>query len=184
MRPGDLATCRECGATAVAAWRSAERPWQEGWPLSFAWTHGPFPRTEAAARLPTLCLFCNDVALGYPSALNRPTEGVPALVGVKLTRPPASREGWEEIRPAPAEAAPAGRAPSPAGPLERYEELAAAFHRETGFLAPGKDAPAAAGGFPSEEERRERWRAWCAARAAAAAPKRPPPKPKGQLSLL
>ncbi len=64
---------------------------------------------------------------------------------------------------------------------KRFEDLADAFRRETGLLAPGKDTLAAAGGFPSEEERRERWRAWCAARAAKS---RPTPKPKGQMSLL
>jgi hypothetical protein len=43
--------------------------------------------------------------------------------------------------------------------LERFERIASAFYRETGLLAPGKDAPAA-GGQPDHEERRARFDAW------------------------
>jgi hypothetical protein len=61
-------------------------------------------------------------------------------------------------------------------PLERFERLAAEFHRDTGLLAPGKDAPAASGGFPTERERADRWTAWLAERRRAAAA--PPPEPE------
>lgn len=51
--------------------------------------------------------------------------------------------------------------------LERFERIAAQFYRETGFLAPGKDAPAA-GGQPDIEERRQRYDAWIDAKVAKA----------------
>lgn len=44
--------------------------------------------------------------------------------------------------------------------LEEYEERAERFHKETGMLAPGKDQPAAMGGYPTLEEREAAWRAW------------------------
>lgn len=40
---------------------------------------------------------------------------------------------------------------------EKYEREAAAFWRETGHMAPGKDEPAAAAGSISEEARRLLW---------------------------
>lgn len=48
---------------------------------------------------------------------------------------------------------------------ESFEKLAAEFRRDTGMLAPGKDQPAAFGGSPSQEEREDAWRVWCASRA-------------------
>lgn len=47
------------------------------------------------------------------------------------------------------------------GYTDRVERLSAAFHRDTGMLAPGKDQSAAYGGYPSDEERREAWQLWC-----------------------
>lgn len=41
-----------------------------------------------------------------------------------------------------------------------YDELAAAFHDETGMFAPGADAPAAIGSPAPPEERRAAWQAW------------------------
>lgn len=169
MRPGDVITCGGCGARAVARSSAPER-WQEGWPLLLTWTHGPHPRHEAASQVPALCLWCLERrhVLG-PNAppLYRPSsagEG-PLNEAARGTPPPANGLGNK-------------------APLERYEELAAAFHRETGMLAPGKDQPAAMNGSPSLEERAERWRAWCAARAAAARPPPKPKPPKGQLGLF
>lgn len=194
MRLGDVITCGGCGARAVAQSSAPER-WQEGWPLLLTWTHGPHPRHEAMSTAPEFCLWCaerrhvlgpNAPPLYRPRGvgegpLNETSAGIPppAPLGNK-----APLERLEETRPAPAETEPAGRAPSPAGPLERYEKLAAAFHRETGMLAPGKDQPAAMNGSPSLEERAERWRSWCAARAAAAAPPKKARPPKGQLGLF
>ncbi len=52
---------------------------------------------------------------------------------------------------------------------EEFEELAMLFYRETGHLAPGKDAPRELAG--DEEIRRAKWVEWRAKRAAQAAPK-------------
>jgi hypothetical protein len=63
-------------------------------------------------------------------------------------------------------------------PLERFERLAEAFRRKTGFLAPGKDTPTASFSMASERERADRWTEWLAARRkAAAVPPPPPPSP-------
>lgn len=43
---------------------------------------------------------------------------------------------------------------------EAYDELAEAFYKETGIMAPGKDVSAAMGSHYPYEERLERWRAW------------------------
>ena len=51
--------------------------------------------------------------------------------------------------------------------VDRFERLAEAFYRDTGLLAPGKDAPAA-GGQPDDDVRRERYDAWIDARLSAA----------------
>jgi len=43
---------------------------------------------------------------------------------------------------------------------ERFEYMAEVFYKDTGFMAPGKDAPA---GFYTEEEREEgqaKWKEW------------------------
>jgi hypothetical protein len=45
-------------------------------------------------------------------------------------------------------------------PLDRFERLAAQFHRETGMMAPGKDVAAMAGDSHSFSERWEAWDAW------------------------
>lgn len=47
------------------------------------------------------------------------------------------------------------------GPSELYEEDAAAFQRDTGLMAPGKDVPAAIGS-DDHERRSAAWRDWCA----------------------
>ncbi len=218
MKPGDVVTCSDCGATATARWLSAERPWQEGFPLRLTWSNGPFPRHETARSKPERCLFCHDAALGWPSVLNRPRDGetwtiagplktyeVPAIPGVPILRPAASREGWEEQRAqAPLELsvergpcadgvrhavrgttrpdttvgfkAPAERSASAENPLARFEELAAAYLAETGETAP--DAA-------NSPEHWERWRAWLSKTAPAGRAHVPKPKPsKGQISLL
>jgi hypothetical protein len=110
--------------------------------------------------------------------------GRPSLVLVSVGEGPLN----EVAAPSPRGArdlgnkAPLERSPEVASALERFERDAAAFHRDTGLLAPGKDQPAAMGGHPTDEERMAAWTAWLRNRAAAAP--RSPPKPKGQLSLL
>lgn len=47
--------------------------------------------------------------------------------------------------------------------VERYEAEAATFYTETGVLAPGKDAPAAMGGYDADEVRHKLWRVWARA---------------------
>jgi hypothetical protein len=45
--------------------------------------------------------------------------------------------------------------------LEQFEDLAEKFHKETGFLRPGKDMPMAAGHDEEREaERDAAWKAW------------------------
>lgn len=65
--------------------------------------------------------------------------------------------------------------------VERFERLAEAFYRDTGLLAPGKDAPAA-GGQPDREERSEKYDAWIDAKIASAraALQRVSPQAQGQ----
>ena len=47
--------------------------------------------------------------------------------------------------------------------VERYEAEAATFCKETGVMAPGKDAPAAMGGYDADELRHKLWRVWARA---------------------
>lgn len=44
--------------------------------------------------------------------------------------------------------------------LERFERIAAEFYRDTGYLAPGKDQPAAMCGIPTLEQRQAAFKAW------------------------
>jgi hypothetical protein len=170
------------------------------------WTHGPHPRQEAAFDAPERCIWCKErtEAMGADAPpLYRPT--VPPVQAGAAPTASAPSAADPLCSPKPYTATDvrrdledglkrAGEAVAPVldryvetvvapviDALARFEELAEAFRRETGMLAPGKDQPAAMNGSPSLEERAERWRLWCAARAAAA---RPQPKPKGQLSLL
>lgn len=48
---------------------------------------------------------------------------------------------------------------------DRFEELAAQFYRDTGYMAPGKDAPAALG--DNYKVRSAKWTAWCVEQNAA-----------------
>lgn len=48
--------------------------------------------------------------------------------------------------------------------VERYERLAAAFHDETGMMAPGKDDPT---GHHDYDVRVHEWHLWLAARASS-----------------
>lgn len=78
MKPGDVATCTCCGAQAVAQWTPQDRPWQEGWPLTFAWTHGPEPRVTVTAGAADRCPWCfeRQAVLGKDAApLYRPAPG-------------------------------------------------------------------------------------------------------------
>lgn len=51
--------------------------------------------------------------------------------------------------------------------LTQYEDAAEAFYRDTGLMAPGKSEPMGWAWLHSQEERSERWEAWCKARADA-----------------
>ena len=51
--------------------------------------------------------------------------------------------------------------------LERFERIAAEFYRDTGYLAPGKDQPAAMCGTPTLEERTAAFKAWLRRRNGA-----------------
>jgi len=44
--------------------------------------------------------------------------------------------------------------------IETFERIAILFKRDTGLLRPGKDQPAAMGGFPTDEERTAAWNDW------------------------
>lgn len=62
---------------------------------------------------------------------------------------------------------PAGKAP-----LDQWEDLAAEFFKETGWLRPGKDYPAVAALNDSQEYQRESaWEVWVGRRKAALAEK-------------
>ena len=52
--------------------------------------------------------------------------------------------------------------------IDRFERLAAMFHRDTGFLAPGKDAPAAGAMQPDDDELRRIYDDWYNAKIIAA----------------
>jgi hypothetical protein len=60
LRPGDRVTCTHCGAQVVAAFTSGS--WQEGYPVSLVWTHGPHQRWEVTHTAPARCSWCH--ALG------------------------------------------------------------------------------------------------------------------------
>ena len=49
---------------------------------------------------------------------------------------------------------------------ERYERLAEEFRRDTGMMAPGKDAPPGLYTEEQDAERLARWSVWLAKRAA------------------
>ena len=57
-------------------------------------------------------------------------------------------------------------APMPNWAALSFERLATEFYRTTGMLAPGKDVPAAQGGY-NEPERLKAWHDFCLARATA-----------------
>lgn len=50
--------------------------------------------------------------------------------------------------------------PDPERIGEHYEEIAEAFRRDTGLMAPGKDVAAAVGNDASSEDRRKTWNEW------------------------
>jgi len=55
-------------------------------------------------------------------------------------------------------------------PMYAYEEAATQFYKDTGFMAPGKDMPAAfGGGADYDESRQGAWRVWLAERTQATA---------------
>lgn len=171
MKPGDVLECRTCGARSLPLHTTGGRRWEDGGALVCTWPDatiatGRHQIVVGAAPVRGICLGCRY----------RELAGAPAAApgsGAALPAPPPLAAAPTEAPPPPAEAS----------PLDRYEALAEAFRRETGLLAPGKDAPPSCPG-PSIEERSERWRTWCAERARAAAPPKPTPKPRVQLGLF
>lgn len=211
MKPGTVVTCSKCGITAVAYTTGDPARWTEGKALMVSW-HGYRHEAGGFQIAPSECLPC---AYREPvrKAPNRRVQICDELAraGVRLagaewntdelleraflrwvadgSRPLALVSVGEQDRAVRPEAASAGSAPSPAvsDALERFERDAAAFHRETGMLAPGKDQPAAMNGSPSDAERMDAWAEWLRKRAEGERAPRAPSKskpPKGQLSLL
>jgi hypothetical protein len=80
IKLGDVATCRECGA-------QSEPLHDRGGPLIATWRNGPFPRhLTAGTASPIRCAWCNDLALGFPALINRPTVGEAWEVGGPLKK--------------------------------------------------------------------------------------------------
>jgi hypothetical protein len=75
VRPGDVRTCRSCGASSRPLHDSGGRPYPEGGALIETWTHGPFDRHVLAREGNDLCAWCLDAGLGFPSIMNRPKPG-------------------------------------------------------------------------------------------------------------
>lgn len=71
LRLGDVVTCLDCGATAVAH-QLGSYEWREGDAVTFTWTNGPHPRHEAMRRRPDRCTWCHERSLGWPSVMSRP----------------------------------------------------------------------------------------------------------------
>jgi hypothetical protein len=201
VKPGDVLVCEACGASSLPLHTTGGRRWEEGGALVATWPDRTLSQGRHEIvddRVPgvVLCLGCNDRKLdGAPAAAPGSGAALPAPMPLApYTATDVQRDlaaGLERAAASPAGRALAAAADAMLAPalsaLERFEALAEAFRLETGLLAPGKDAPAAAGGFPTEEERAARWLAWCAERnraAAAARPARTPPPPKGQLGLF
>lgn len=53
-------------------------------------------------------------------------------------------------------------------PIQRFDNRAEEFYRETRMMAPGKDMPAAMGGTDDYDERRRAWQAWIDKKTTAA----------------
>lgn len=51
--------------------------------------------------------------------------------------------------------------------LEDFEEISEAFHRETGFMRPGKDMPMGGGGEHDDDIRRDKFNAWVKSKIVA-----------------
>ena len=158
MTPGEIVTCSRCGARSEPLHTTGGRRWEEGGALIVTWTNYAHPRHDvvsAAGEPPALCLPCDDRRLGFPEP--RSAGGGPCTVGVQHadrgTTRPDTTDGFK-------------------APLERFADLAAAYHEATGSWPPGKDNPAAV----DDEAAWKRWTEWCRARAAAQAPKAKPPR--------
>jgi hypothetical protein len=124
VRPGDVRTCRSCGASSRPLHDSGGRPYPEGGALIETWTHGPFDRHVLAREGNDLCAWCLDAGLGFPSIMNRPKPGetwtivgplktfdVPSYgIPLPAVRPPDAfgRDGATSALPPPA-AAPRGQ---------------------------------------------------------------------------
>lgn len=46
--------------------------------------------------------------------------------------------------------------------IDEYERIGAMYHRDTGFLRPGKSEPLVTGRDSNSDENRTRWALWCA----------------------
>lgn len=172
LRPGDVVTCPSCTAQAVATWPSAERAWQEGWPLRLSWTHGPHPRHEVTHAAPEECIWCRERHAVLPGA-------------EPLYRPSASDAGGDRQTeaaplPPPLPAADQVQAiPSSAAPAvpSKFLELAREYFQATGrypFSYPPDAIPSGDEVYRDRDD--DPWVEWLRARNAAAAAPRKPPK--------
>lgn len=132
MRPGDVVTCSCCGAQARATWSSRERPWQEGWPVTVTWTHGPHERHQVVTgEAPTTCSWCWErrQALG-PDAQPLYLPGPSAPTGCYYLRDGRPTDGCRPTSACWTEACGAAGVARPAAPDVRAAALAAGFSRQ------------------------------------------------------
>jgi hypothetical protein len=214
MKPGDVLTCSACAETATAYTTGDPSKWKDGDALLVSWGRGVHVATREAVTLCPSCeaesrggaprgewkpptrrvAICDELARhgcrtdGFDLNTDALVEeayqrwiaaGRPRCVLVAVETGGRFIDFTNSVKSAPAPSPPAAAA------LERFEQDAAAFHRDTGMLAPGKDQPAAMGSHPTDAERAEAWVSWNAKKNAATRPARAPKNTKGQqLGLL
>lgn len=101
---GDVQTCEEYGARSEPLHDRGHRPFSEGGGLTSSWLNGPFPRhLYAGEARPTLCPWCNDLAMGFPAIVNRPhgAKGEVWEVGGPLKKYLVPPWGEEAMKPRP-----------------------------------------------------------------------------------
>lgn len=176
MKPGDVVTCVDCGATSAPAHTTGGRAFEEGGAVIVSWTNGPWPRHGTAHATPARCGWCEDKAQGIPpptlERVNAAAGQVDPFFGTvryQMKAPAAAPVALAEVSPA----------------LSKIAELAREYHAETGQWPPGKGvAPGVE--VPATDEALHRWQAWLQQRkvaAAAAAPDAPTTR-RGQMELF
>jgi hypothetical protein len=68
IRPGQVATCSECGAKSEPAYTTRPERYKPREALIVEWRNGARPQFVAALVLPTLCVACVDRKRGTPPA--------------------------------------------------------------------------------------------------------------------